>query len=265
MSAQQCESSTPGGAPNVSQRANEWLREQYKAYLGRKRSIGAVDSAPSDPRLVQSRVQVDPPLSLMPPSVHAATSASLAVELDEFFNSITPRAYFADVAAAYSAAVHVKNLHHMVFIDSQASQFVVPSSEYLSKVTDFAPQEIVDTANGPIRPECVGEMLFQIADDDGVWHKFHVRDVWVLPGCSRILYSQAVMNRHGVTHRLDEGYILMPGGQHKTVMTPSYAIEVTFITDRACAARSLPTLQTNQITKLDHGADSRASIPQQLL
>lgn len=68
---------------------------------------------------------------------------------------------------------------------------------------------------------------------------FDVNDVWVLPACDRVLYSQQVMKALGITHRLDEGYILLPGGGRKTIHAPSYPIELAFARPAVMSARSL--------------------------
>lgn len=141
-------------------------------------------------------------------SVHAATSSGAITyrDLDDYFDSLSfpsSRAFVVvDASEAYAHAVGVQQLHGVAFIDSQASNFVVPSVEYLTEVTSDMPLNTVDTANGPVKPTAVGTIELRLFDDAGDWHTFRVHDVWVLPGCNRVLYSQAVMSRLGVTHRV---------------------------------------------------------------
>ena len=55
-------------------------------------------------------------------------------------------------------------------------------------------------------------------------------DVWVLPSCSRVLYSQAGVHAFGVTHRLDAGYLLLPDGTRKTISSTTYTtIDLMFV------------------------------------
>lgn len=44
---------------------------------------------------------------------------------------------------------HLRQLNNLAYIDSQASNFVVPSIEYLAVVTNSALHNTIDTANGP--------------------------------------------------------------------------------------------------------------------
>lgn len=155
--------------------------------------------------------------------------------------------------------------NHLAFIDSQASNFVVPAVEFLFRVTDYQPQAYIDTANGRTRPSHIGVARFVLVDDAGSSHIFDVQDVWVLPSCERILYSQSSMRALGVTHRLDEGYILLQGGERKTVHAPSYSVELTFLRPNALAARSMGIPLPHNIATRSLGADTRGGVPQQLL
>lgn len=107
MSTLSLNSGASSSATHSNPASTEWLGQQYQAFLSRKRSLGEVDTAPRDPRVVQSRVQVEPSFNAMSPSAHAAATANLTMELDEFFNSIQPHAYVANAAAAYEAAYFV--------------------------------------------------------------------------------------------------------------------------------------------------------------
>lgn len=174
-------------------------------------------------------------VALQQPAVHTVgPSSSTFHELDSFFSQFKPHAHLMDCDRAYASAVHAKQLHQMAFIDSQASNFVVPSTDYLTNITSHSPSLMVDTANGSVKPEAIGDTTLQMYSDDGEWHSFQIRGVWVLPGCDRILYSQAAMSRLGITHRLDEGYIILPNGARKTV-TFAHLYHRSFI---SCARRS---------------------------
>lgn len=79
---------------------------------------------------------------------------------------------------------------------------------YLTRVNDAKPQMSVDTANGATRPEAIGETTISMFDDCGKWHSFAIDNVWVMRSCNEMLYySQSKMRKHGVVHRLDDGYI----------------------------------------------------------
>lgn len=98
------------------------------------------------------------------------------------------------------------------------------------------------------------------------WHSFEVEGVWVLPTCNRILYSQPVMNRKGIVHHLDEGYVTMPNGARKSINLPSYTIEVSIDNCTAMAARSISIpLPRSIASSPSQGADTKSSVPQQLL
>lgn len=171
----------------------------------------------------------------------------------------------AEITEAYAASVHLKNLHSLAFIDSQASSFVVPTAEYLSSITDSNPSHEVSTANGATRPECIGDMTLQMQSDNGRWYSFNVKGVWVLPNCNRMLYSQSMKNKLGVTHHLDDGFIILPDGERKSINRQSYTVEVSVVKNDAMAARSIDIPLPRNISASGRGADTRASVPQQLL
>lgn len=104
----------------------------------------------------------------------------------------------------------------------------MPDEGYLTKITDHHPNMTVDTASGPTRPDAVGETVVSMFDDSGKWHSFMIRNVWVIPTCNRILYSQSVMKDHGVIHRLDEGYLGFSDGATKRISDKTYTVELTF-------------------------------------
>lgn len=174
----------------------DWLYQQYKAFSSRKRDYQACSS---DQSANAKERRVDETSGSNSASAHMVSGDDAnELEVNNFLNSLRPHAFVVDDAAAFAAAVHLKGLHSVAFIDSQASSFVVPSAEYLSRVTNSAPTTSIDTANGSVRPECVGDMVIKLQSDDGDWHTFEVNGVWVLPSCNRMLYSQSVMHRMGI-------------------------------------------------------------------
>lgn len=145
----------------------EWLYQQYKSYSTRKRECTTPSNNPTA-NLVERRME-EPALP-NPSSAHmVAGDDARDIEITNFLNSLQPRAFVVNDTAAFSAAVHLKNLHSLAFIDSQASSFVVPSAEYLSRITDNSPTTAIDTANGAVRPECIGDMVIKLQSDDGCW------------------------------------------------------------------------------------------------
>lgn len=160
----------------------------------------------------------------------------------------------------------------IAYIDSQATNFVVPSVDYLSSVTDYHPSVGIDTANGRVRPEASGVIDFNVSDDQGQWHHFTISDVWALPTCDRVLYSQRRMHDLGVQHHLDEGFITMPNGARRSISSRSYTIEITFgdiSQATAYSSSSLPLLRSTPespaMPQRGRGADSRAQVPQALV
>lgn len=114
---------------------------------------------------------------------------------------------------------------------------------YLSRIEDNNPDVNVETANGVIKPDAVGEAIVSMFDDHGHWHTFLVKNVWAMSTCSKVLYSQLAMREHGIIHRLDEGYILFGDGSRKSVSPNTYAIELSMgiphtgsCTDDRCTA-----------------------------
>lgn len=263
---------------------NDWLETEYQAFLSRKRPAPSNCEYPATKEQRTSSTNMHasgqnvPGASRATPSqpsnsnssnAHIASSSRTSDfhELDEFFDSIKPHAHFVEYEKAYACAVHAKHLHHIAFIDSQATNFVVPSSDYLMKITDSSPKAMVDTANGSVRPTCIGDTTIQMFDDQGTWHSFDIRGVWVLPGCDRILYSQAAMSKLGVIHRLDEGYVLLPTGSKKSISVQSYSMEISFPLRSVHAASTISIPLPRNIARSEIGTSvgDRASVPQQLV
>ena len=149
------------------------------------------------------------------------------------------------------------------FVDSQASNWVVPHIDYLLRVTNSAPTEPVNTAGGPVVPLAVGVIGVHVLDRDGIWHYFEVPNVLVMPSCAQVLYSQPQMAQLGFKHNLDDGYIATPRG-HIIPTLPNYGIEISFgpppePTLSAHPVRSMP------LSKQGKGTDSTTTVPQSML
>lgn len=153
------------------------------------------------------------------------------------------------------------SVHLMAYIDSQASYFAVPDTSYLSKVTQWSPKVPIETANGVIMPDAIGELIISLCDDDGYWHTFTITEAWVLKSCKKLLYSQGAMNQLGIVHRLDEGYMVLPNGARKTISKELYSVDLVLgypVDEPAC----------NQPTRVDGSLSlrvARSSVPQKLL
>lgn len=156
-------------------------------------------------------------------------SVPTAQEIDDFLKSSSHGVFMVRAAAQSSTAQAQPGdcVHCMAFIDSQASYFAVPDASYLSKVTEWSPRIPVETANGVINPEAVGELILSLMDDNKQWHTFVISEAWVLQSCKKLLYSQTTMHKLGVTHRLDDGYIILPNGARKTISKELYSIDLT--------------------------------------
>ena len=163
-------------------------------------------------------------------------------------------------------------------VDSQASSFVVPSVDYLLRVTDAKPSFTIATANGDTYPVAVGVAGVHLQDESGRWHYFEVDGVIVLPQCDRVLYSWPTMARAGVKHMLDDNYLLMPNGGRVPVST-GLTVEASFGPPPAISAHPA-TIGSGRSSdhegdpvrgassapsKTGRGSDSAASVPQSLL
>ena len=163
-------------------------------------------------------------------------------------------------------------------VDSQASSFVVPSVDYLLRVTDAKPSFTIATANGDTNPVAIGVAGVHLQDESGRWHYFEVDGVIVLPQCDRVLYSWPTMARAGVKHMLDDNYLLMPNGGRVPV-SAGLTVEASFGPPPAISAhpatigsgRSFdhegdPVRGASSApSKTGRGSDSAASVPQSLL
>lgn len=116
----------------------------------------------------------------------------------------------------------------IALIDSHNSHFVVPDVAYLSSVHPPLPHHTIDTANGPTSLTALGNARVSIISDDGCSQTFSIPHIWVLPSCSRVLYSQSQMHALGITYHLDEGYLLVPNGSRKNTSPSNYAIDLMF-------------------------------------
>lgn len=201
-------------------------------------------------------------------SATASSSRPDLDEIDDFIAQFRPSAHMVYSSSAHlSPSAQLQSQGTIVYIDSQATNFVVPSNEYLEKITDPSPSTVVDTANGKVKPSAIGVLRFSIFDDSGSWHNFAINDVWVIESCDRVLYSQRQMSELGVVHRLDEGVLILPDGGMKSVSKNTYTVEIV-ITDsddcRAYSVSSLPLLRSKPNSR-GRGSDSTSNVPQHIL
>lgn len=166
-------------------------------------------------------------------TVAASSSMVDLTEIDPYINNIMNSSYLTHQVEDSASMTPSSSLNVIAYIDSQATNFVVPDVVYLSKVQSTDPDVNVETANGIIKPDAVGEAVVSLFDDDGAWHTFVVKNVWAMRTCSKVLYSQSAMREHGVVHRLDDGYILFDDGSRKSVSSNTYAVELSFGTQPA--------------------------------
>lgn len=188
-------------------------------------------------------------------------------EIDEFLRSSGFGAFMMHAANDGSTStvevLSQNSVHLLAYIDSQASYFAVPDVSYLSKVTDWSPNLPIETANGIVTPDAIGELTISLCDDDGLWHTFTIAQAWVLKSCKKLLYSQAAMNQLGVLHRLDEGYLLLPNGAKKSISRELYSVDLLLgypDSDSACVPQSDRNSNANPSLRV-----ARSSIPQKLL
>ena len=224
--------------------------------------------------------------STAPPPTQPVTSEGLVEpdEMDEFMTAINRAgAFIAARREYYRAQVHkpmIRNglISTIAFVDSQASTFVVPSVEYLLRVTDASPSASVATANGDTSPVAIGVAGIHLIDKSGRVHYFEVSDVTVLPQCDRVLYSWPTMSRAGVKHNLDLGYIQMPNGDHVPVgrgltveisfgppPQHTHAHPATVSAGRSADHEGASLSGVKSSASTGRGSDSSVSVPQSLL
>lgn len=155
--------------------SDDMLQLQLQAYLLGKKS-GA--------RSVVSEVNPSDSVSMVGSNASGAHIAKKAAasssrtdldEIDEFLSQFRPSAHMVYAAKSHlPPSAQLQSQGIIVYIDSQATNFVVPSAEYLQKITDSSPSTMVDTANGSVRPSAIGILRFSIFDDSGSWHNFTV-------------------------------------------------------------------------------------------
>ena len=266
------------------------LAAQFHAFrLGRASSAAGSSAAHSALPPSTAHTATVNPQELQPPD-----------ELEEFMTAIANTSRLAQRRAQLctsqpSIMAARRGISSVIAsVDSQASNFVVPSADYLIKVTHAKPgrEWAVDTANGSVIPDAVGIAGVHLLDKQGGWHFFEVSGVLVLPSCDRVLYSQPTMaEQHGIIHNLDFGHVRLPSGHEVPVTRQSYTIEITFGPQMAAAAAypaksvmgSPSTEQHSRVQQptsadegaalvdegaapeRDRGADSTASVPQYLL
>ena len=217
------------------------LAAQFRAYRAGKAAAAAGRAGASS-----SSSSSAPPAQPVAPAGLAEPD-----EMEEFMSAIAINRTTALIAARrdYHKAllssppvIRRGLLSAVACVDSQASSFVVPSVDYLLRVTDAKPSFTIATANGDTYPVAVGVAGVHLQDESGRWHYFEVDGVIVLPQCDRVLYSWPTMARAGVKHMLDDNYLLMPNGGRVPVSTgltveasPSCGSQLA----RLCSTRTL--------------------------
>ena len=249
------------------------LAAQFKAYRAGK-------SARTSPGAGTSSAPLPPPTPPPTPTHVAPDELVPPDEMEEFMSAIgrgkamvALRRDQCPNQAAHVAMRSGSNIETIACVDSQASTFVVPSTEYLLRITDARPSVPISTANGDTYPEAVGVAGIHLIDDEGNRHYFEIDGVVVLPQCDRVLYSWPEMVRCGVKHFLDDGYILMPNGGRVPIM-PGLAVRLSFgppshsahpanIKGRRIVGHEGESINNKSAT--GRGSDSTASVPQSLL
>ena len=294
----QTAAATPSQPQAHSATSMDALVQQYRAWRTARGSHGLLSTAPP----ASSTPQGSSSTTMVTPSINAASANSAPTEdfaefLDSMFATATNgvnmvRSQSVKVSGSTCSAVSEGtdvvtadspsssyNLRSSTlgifslsrrtpisvigFVDSQASNWVVPHIDHLLRVTDRTPTVPVNTAGGPIVPLAVGVVGLHLVDRDGIWHYLEVPDVLVMPSCTQVLYSQPQMAQLGFKHNLDDGFIVTPRG-HVIPTLPNYGIEVSFgpppePTLSAHPVRSMP------LSKQGKGTDSTTTVPQFML
>tara|TARA_B100000674_G_scaffold231164_1_gene190210 strand:+ start:563 stop:6883 length:6321 start_codon:yes stop_codon:yes gene_type:complete len=200
------------------------LAAQFKAFRAGKAARTSPGAGPSNapPPQPPPPAQVAPD-ELVPPdemedfmSAIGRSKVMVALRRDQCPNQI-----------AHVAMRSGSNIETIACVDSQASTFVVPSTEYLLRITDAKPSVPISTANGETFPEAIGVAGISLIDEDGNRHYFEIDGVVVLPQCDRVLYSWPEMVRCDVKHFLDDGFIMMPNGGKVPIM-PGLSVRLSF-------------------------------------
>lgn len=105
-------------------------------------------------------------------------------EIDAYINNLMGSSYLTHRAVDDSCATISPTLNVIAYIDSQATNFVVPDMAYPSRIeSTMNPDVHVETANGTIKPDAVGELVVSLFDDAGNWHTFVVKNAWAMHTC----------------------------------------------------------------------------------
>ena len=103
-------------------------------------------------------------------------------------------------------------------VDTMATYFVIPDRRLLHRVTDSSPRMGVETADGVVNVEAIGDLVvgFPIGPA-GAWRYYLVHNVLVLPNCTACLYATRVMkSAFGFHHHIDDDYISIPPSTHSS-------------------------------------------------
>ena len=256
-------------APQTQDEAQ--LIAQFRAYrAGKAAASTSSGKATTSPSAAAPRPQAVSSEDLVEPD-----------EMEEFMSAIgRTTAYIAARREYHSAQLHSKPIIRgglistVACVDTQASTFVVPSTDYLLRITDAKPAASISTANGETRPEAIGVAGIHMLGESGQLHYFEVSDVTVLPQCDRVLYSWPTMARANVKHCLEDGYLMMPNGDKVPVHSgltieisfgpPPHAHPATVKASRSSDHEGV-SLGYKSSVPAGRGSDSIASVPQSLL
>ena len=133
--------------------------------------------------------------------VHGDQASNSSNDFDEFMDTMFATSsggikmirYCCTALGVFSSSTNPQSA--IAYIDSQASNWVVPDRSYLLRITNGKPTAPIDTAGGSITPDAIGVAGIHMTDTTGRWHYFEVPDVLVMSTCSHILYSQPQMHR----------------------------------------------------------------------
>ena len=244
---------------------DEALAAQFRAYRAGKAARSSPPAAAS---------------SASPPAVQAVSAGGLIEpdEMEEFMSAIgrttalmVARRDYHRVLRISAPVIRAGLISTFACVDSQASSFVVPSVEYLLRVTDARPSIPIATANGDTFPEAVGVAGIHMLDEAGRWHYFEVDGVIVLPQCDRVLYSWPTMSKANVKHYLDDNYLQMPNGGRVPVRS-GLTIEMSFgpppLSAHPATVKAKTVSDSEGVpikSQVGRGSDSTASVPQSLM
>ena len=96
-------------------------------------------------------------------------------------------------------------------VDSMASLFIVNDRKHLARVTNASPNVTIQTADGDVPVNAIGDVYMYVRLADGAWRCFEVRNVLLVERCPQVLYSTRVMRDvYKFKHDVDDCCIYVP-------------------------------------------------------